>query len=170
MAAMSASNVVIDAQSFAYPDRDGFFAAVQVSQTGHESSGVNLIHLLFKQTDTDHLAIGVKPLFFLRAGGARWLGTRLRLGGCSCHTFLPPLVTGVDTPDMAASTSNMQAKSYFVQPMPRAAVRISLLTAVVGSGTSSCRPRSMASTISFCIMFTSNQASSGCCNTNGPRY
>src|SRR5579862_2644861 len=61
----------------------------------------------------------------------------------------------------------MQAKSYFVHPMPRAAVRISLLTAVEGSGTSSWRPSSIASTISFCIMFTSNQASSGCCKTNG---
>src|ERR1700680_3228180 len=140
-----------------------------MSEAGHERAGVNLIHLFFKQADADHLAISVQPLFFF-CGDASCFLTGLGLGGCGGHIFLPPFVTGVDTPDMAASTSNMQAKSYLVQPMPRAAVRISLLTAVVGSGTSSCRPKSMASTISFCIMFTSNHASSGCCNTNGPRY
>src|ERR1700692_3948224 len=138
-------------------------------QAGHEGAGVDLVHLLFKQADADHLAISMQPLFFF-SRGAGCFPTGLGLGGCGGHTFFPPLVTGVETPDMAASTSNMQAKSYLVQPMPRAAVRISLLTAVVGRGTSSWRPRSMARTISFCIMLTSNQASSRCCRTKGPRY
>src|ERR1700692_2474950 len=133
---MGAGDVVVDAQRFADSYRNSLFAAIQVSQAGHESSGVNLVHLLFKQSDTDHLSIGVEPLFFL-CRGAGFFYTSRRLGGCRRHIFFPPFVTGVDTPDMAASTSNMQAKSYFVQPMPRAAVRISLLTAVVGSGTSS---------------------------------
>src|ERR1700731_5214709 len=140
-----------------------------MSEAGHERAGVDLVHLFFEQADADHLAIGVKPFFFFCRGAGCFLAG-LGIGGCGSHPFFPPLVTGVETPDMAASTSNMQAKSYFVQPMPRAAVRISLLTAVVGRGTSSWRPRSIARTISFCIMLTSNQASSGCCSTNGPRY
>src|SRR5580692_6557101 len=135
-------------------------------QSGHERASVDLVHLLLEEADAHHLAVGAQPLFF--CGGI--FAASFRIRSSSRHFFLGPAVTGVVTPDMAASTSNMQAKSYFVQPMPRAAVRNSLLTAVVGRGTSSCRPRSIASTISFCIMFTSNQASSGCCRTNGPRY
>src|SRR6202007_2451724 len=96
------------------------------------------VHLLLEQADAHHLPVSVQPFFFFRCGIGRFVP-----GGRSRHFFGPPCVTGVETPDMAASTSNMQAKSYFVQPMPRAAVRISLLTAVVGNGTSSCRRRSM---------------------------
>src|SRR5712691_9433357 len=166
VAAVGAGNVIIDAQRFADSYRDGLFATVEVREPGHERASVNLVHLLFKEADTHHLAVSVEPLFFFGTG----VTASFRLGGRRRHTFFPPLVTGVETPDMAANTSNMQAKSYLVQPMPRAAVRISLLTAVVGKGTSSCRPRSIARTISFCIMFTSNQASSGCCRTKGPRY
>src|SRR3989304_5452907 len=62
------------------------------------------------------------------------------------------------------------AKSFFASPLPRAVVNISLVTAVVGRGTSSCLPNSRASSKSFCIMLTSNQASSGISRTNGPRY
>src|SRR5580704_7125831 len=164
MAAMGAGDVVVDVQGFADADGDGLLAAVEMCEAGHERARVEFVHLLFKQADAHHLAIGAQPLGFFCD-----LGNFGRLGGGHGH-FLPPAVTGVVTPDMAASTSNMQAKSYLVQPMPRAAVRISLLTAVLGRGTSSCRPKSMASTMSFCIMLTSNQASGGCCRTNGPRY
>ena len=45
-----------------------------------------------------------------------------------------------------------------------------MVAAVVGSGTSSSRPSSSASSMSFCIMLQSNQASSGISSTNGPRY
>src|ERR1700722_15532894 len=162
---MRAGDVVVDIQRFADADGDGFFAAVEMRQAGHERAGVEFVDLLLEMADPHHLAVGAQPLVF---GGG--FSSRLLIGGCGGHFLGPPMVTGVETPDMAASTSNMQAKSYFVQPMPRAAVRISLLTAVVGKGTSSCRPRSMARTISFCIMLTSNQASSGCCRTKGPRY
>src|ERR1700756_55086 len=165
MAAVCAGDVVIDVQSLADSHCDGLFSAVKMCQARHQCTRVEFIHLLFKQANPHHLPVRMQPPLLLGAELplCGWLGRRGR------H-FLPPVVTGVVTPDMAASTSNMQAKSYFVQPMPRAAVRISLLTAVVGSGTSSCRPRSIASTISFCIMLTSNQASSGCCRTKGPRY
>ena len=40
----------------------------------------------------------------------------------------------------------------------------------MSAGTSSARPMSSASIMSFCIMFTSNHASSGIVSTNGPRY
>src|SRR5580700_1493559 len=166
VAAVRAGDVIVNAQSFANAHGNGFFAAVQMGKSGHECASVNLVHLFFKQTDAHHLAIGVKPLLLLGSGFAASCG----VGSNGCHFFLGPAVTGVVTPDIAASTSNMQAKSYFVQPMPRAAVRISLLTAVEGSGTSSWRPRSIARTISFCIMLMSNQASSGCRSTKGPRY
>src|SRR6266851_202662 len=143
VAAMGAGDVVVDAQSFTNSYCHSFFAAIEVRESRHEGASVDLIHLLFKQPDAHHLAIGMKPLFFFRGGvAASFFSTSLGLGGRHRHIFFPPFVTGVDTPDMAASTSNMHAKSYLVQPMPRAAVRISLLTAVVGKGTSSCRPRS----------------------------
>ena len=48
-------------------------------------------------------------------------------------------------PAILASTSNKIAKSFSASPMPRAAVSISLVIAVVGSGTSSWRPISNAS-------------------------
>src|SRR5215469_6693989 len=164
--AVRAGDVVVDAKGLADANRNCFFSAVKMRQAGHQSTGVEFIDLLFKHANPDHLLIRAQPFFFLR----RHTRSRLRLGGRGAHCFLPPVVTGVETPDMAASTSNMQAKSYFVQPIPRAAVRNSLLAAVVGKGTSSWRPRSIASTMSFCIMLTSNHASSGCCSTNGPRY
>src|SRR6267154_3406574 len=166
MTTVGARDVVVDAQGLTDSHCHTFFAAVEMRESGHQGAGIHLIHLLFKEADAHHLAIGMEPFLFFCGGVAGGLG----LGGSRRHIFLPPFVTGVATPDIAASTSNMHAKSYFVQPMPRAAVRISLLTAVDGRGTSSCRPRSIARTISFCIMFTSNQASSGCRRTNGPRY
>src|SRR5579864_3424705 len=126
-------------------------------QPRHQRPRVKLIHLLFKEANADHLPIGTQPLVFFRTHRR----PHFRLRRYSTHCFFPPSVTGVFTPDIAASTSNMHAKSYLVHPMSRAAVRNSLLTAVVGSGTSSCRPNSIASTMSFCIMLTSNQDSSG---------
>src|SRR5258707_5121457 len=128
----------------------------------HQCPRGELVHLLLKHADADHLPVGVQPL--LLCGGK--FRTGFRLGHRRRHFFTPALI-GVLTPDIAASTSNMQAKSNFVKPIARAAVRISLLAAVVGNGTSTLRPKSIANTMSFCIMFTSNQASSRCCNTKG---
>src|SRR5579862_1683205 len=165
MATMCTGDVVVDAQRLANAHGDGLFSAVEMRQSGHKRTRIEFVHLLFKQANSHHLAVGAQPLVLL--------GERLSsfgFGHRRRHCFFPPAVTGVVTPAIVARTSKTQAKSYFVQPMPRAAVRNSLLTAVVGRGTSSCRPRSIASTMSFCIMFTSNHASSGCCRTNGPRY
>src|ERR1700676_1294555 len=148
MTAVGAGDVVVDIERFADAHCAGRCAALKMRQAGHESARVEFIHLLFEQTNPYHLAIGAQPPVFLCF--CRCLCFRLcvclasnrtpdiRPGGCGVH-FLPPVWTliGVVTPDMAASTSNMQAKSYFAKPIPRAAVRISLLAAVVGSGTSS---------------------------------
>src|SRR5436190_11936906 len=72
-------------------------------------------------------------------------------------------------PDIRASVSYRTAKSFVSNPMARAAVSISFVVADVGSGTLSSRPISRASCRSFCIMVTSNQASSGWPRTKGPR-
>src|SRR6516162_6739020 len=159
MATMRTGDVIVNAHCLANSNCDSLFPAVEVCQAWHERAGIELVDLLFKQPDAHHLPVRVQPLLVVGSD----IG--LRFGNHRVHCFFPPVVTGVDTPDIAARTSNMHAKSYFVQPMPRAAVRNSLLTAVVGKGTSSWRPSSMASTMSFCIMLTSNQASSGCSRT-----
>src|SRR5258708_19981469 len=139
---MRAGDVIVDAQGFADSNSDRLFAAVEVSESGHESARVDLVHLLFELADANHLAVGVKPLFFFSCGGlANFFSTSLGLGGCRRHNFFRPFVTGVATPDMAASTSNMQAKSYLVQPMPRAPVRISLLSALLRKAPSNFPPQ-----------------------------
>src|SRR5262249_250877 len=128
---------------------------VQVRQARHQSSRVQLVHLLLEQSDAQHLPVHAHPLLYTNVRVRRRLLRRRR------H---------LETPDIRARTSNTTAKSFFSQPIPRAPVRNSLLAAVVGIGTFSCRPSSIASSMSFCIMFTSNHASSGMRSTNGPRY
>src|ERR1700722_1513122 len=159
MSAMRARNVIVIPQRFANSHSHSLFANVQMRESRHQRPRVKLIHLLLEQTNSQHLSVHPHPLLCL--SGAFNLSFRIRLAGYGAHFA---------TPDIRASTSNTTAKSFFSQPIPRAAVKNSLLTAVVGSGTFNCRPNSMASNISFCIMFTSNHASGGCCNTNGPRY
>src|ERR1700730_17014332 len=112
-------------------------------ESGHQGTRVQFIHLLLEQANHLHAAIQVQ-MFLQREGGlrARWFGY-------SRHRF---------TPLMLASTSKTTAKSSSTRPMPRAEVRNSLVIAVVGSGTSTERPRSKASSMSFCIMFTLNHA------------
>src|SRR5215475_15358449 len=153
VAAMRAGDVIRRFQRLAHTNCYRFFTDVEVRQSGHQRTRIEFVDLFFKQADGQHLAVHAVPLSNLLRRARRLRG--------GCH---------LATPDMCASTSNITAKSSFSQPMPRAAVRNSFDTAVVGTGTFSLRPRSMASSMSFCIMFTSNQASSGCCNTNGPRY
>src|SRR5579859_490282 len=126
-----------------------------MGQSWHQSARVEFVDLLLEPADRYHLAIHPDPLLSF--------DPRVRLGLVSGNRHF-------EIPDILANTSNITAKSSFAIPMPRAAVRNSLLTAVVGKGTSSCRPNSSANSMSFCIMFTSNQASSGCFKTNGPRY
>src|ERR1700683_99316 len=159
VAAMSAGDVVLILKRFANSHGHCFFTHVKVRETRHQRAGVKLVYLLFKQKIGRHLALHAKP--FGR------IGTLLRL---SFWIWLARDGAHFSTPHMRASTSNTTAKSFFSKPMARAAVKNSLLTAVVGSGTLSRRPNSIASSMSFCIMFTSNQASSGIRKIKGPRY
>src|ERR1700722_5331203 len=154
---MRTGNVIVIPQRFANSHSHSLFANVQVRESRHQRSRVKLIHLLFEQTNSQHLPVHPHP--FLSLCVALIPSFRFRLAGYCAHFA---------TPDIRARTSNTTAKSFFSQPIPRAAVRNSLLTAVVGNGTLSCRPSSMASNISFCIMFTSNHASGRWCNTNAP--
>src|SRR5258707_4022521 len=161
MTAIRAGDVVGALERFAYTHRDRFLTYVKMCQAGHQRPRVKFVDLGFKLSDGDHLPVHPEPqVYFFRSFA------RLGRG----RHFSSPVVTVVATPDSRARTSNITAKSSFSQPMARAAVRNSLLTAVVGTGTLSLRPNSIASSMSFCIMFTSNHASSGCCKTNGPRY
>src|ERR1700690_3526554 len=153
MTAMCAGDVVGALEGFANTHRNRFLPYIKMCQTGHQRPRVEFIDLAFELADGCHLPVHAQPqIYSLR--NLFWLGGR----GHFC------------TPDIRASTSNTTAKSSFSQPMPRAAVRNSLLTAVVGRGTSNLRPSSIARSMSFCIMFTSNHASSACCKTKGPRY
>src|SRR5208282_4674008 len=151
--AMGAGDVVGRLERFTNAHGNRLLTDIKVRQAGHQRSRVKLVHLRFKLADGNHLPVHAEPqIDFFRSF--------LRLGS-SCH---------LATPDMRAKTSKITAKSSFSQPIPRAAVRNSLLMAVVGTGTFNLRPNSMARSISFCIMLTSNHATSGCCNTKGPRY
>src|ERR1700674_2932937 len=124
-------------------------------ESRHKGARIQVVYLLLEQTDRNHLLIHVKQLLCSRFG----IGLGPIRG--SCH---------LETPDIRANTSNITAKSLSAIPIPRAAVKNSFTTAVVGKGTSSSLPISNARSMSFCIMFTLNQASSGIFSTKGPRY
>src|SRR4029077_3906241 len=149
-----AGDVVVRAQRFANTYGHRFLANVKMGQAGHQGPGVQIVHALLEQPDRQHLPVETQVLIHTRCNYVRTLGGDGHFS----------------TPDIRARTSKTTAKSFFSQPIPRAAVRNSLLTAVVGTGTFSCRPSSIASSMSFCIMLQSNQASSGCCRMKGPRY
>ena len=89
VAAVRAGDVVVDPQRFANAHRDSLFAAVKMRQAGHQSAGVEFVHLLFKQANPHHLPVGTQPLAFSSAGFA----ASFRLGSSGGH-FLPPAVTG----------------------------------------------------------------------------
>src|SRR5580693_2008286 len=123
MTAMRAGDVVGGLERFTYADRDRLFTDVQMRQTGHQCPGVEFVDLGFKLPDRNHLPVHAEPqIDFFQSFS--WL--------CGSRHFC--------TPDMRARTSNMTAKSNFSQPIPRAAVKNSLLMAVVGTGTFSLRP------------------------------
>src|SRR6267143_4661164 len=155
MTPVRARNVVVPAQCLANPHRHRFFANVKVRQPRHQRPRIKFVHLFFELPDHHHSPVHPHPLlgFHFRFG--------LGLIRCNCHGL---------TPDICAKTLNTTAKSFSSSPSPRAAVRNSFVTAVVGIGTSSCRPSSNARFMSFCIMLTLNHAPSGIFKINGPRY
>src|SRR6267143_4349251 len=155
MSPVRARNVVVPAKRLANSHRHRFFANVKVRQPGHQRPCVEFVYVLFELPDHHHSPVHPHPL----------LGFHIHFGfgliRFNCHGF---------TPDICAKTSKTTAKSFSTNPIPRAAVRNSLVTAVVGIGTFSCRPSANARFMSFCIMLTLNHASSGIFNINGPRY
>src|SRR3981081_2321432 len=155
MPAVRARNVIVPAQRFANSHGHRFFTDVKVRQPRHQRPRIQFVHLLFELPDHHHPPVHPHPVL-----GFHFCFV-LGLIRCNGHGF---------TPDICAKTSNTTAKSFSTSPMPRAAVRNSFVTAVVGIGTSSCRPSSNARFISFCIMLTLNHASSGIFKINGPRY
>src|SRR5580704_750488 len=155
VAAVGARDVVRASERLADAGRDRVFADVQVSEPRHQRAGIEVVDPLLEQPDRHHLPVHVQQVFDVDSA------RRLSLFRGYAHLW---------TPAIRASASKTIAKSWRARPMPRAAVSISLVTVVVGSGTSSWRPISRASCMSFCIMLTSNHASSGMLSTNGPRY
>src|SRR5262250_420254 len=139
MSAMGAGYVVLPTQCLTDADGDRLLPHVQVGQARHQGARVQIVDLILEQTYRNHLPVHLETKLF----------TYRMIHSCDCH---------VGSAAILASTSNTTAKSLFAMPIPRAAVRNSLLTAVVGNGTLSWRPSSIASSMSFCIMLTSNQA------------
>src|SRR5207248_1695810 len=152
MTAVRARDVVISVESFTDAHGDCLFTDVKMREARHQRARIEIVHMLLENADHEHAPISIEPFFSGDFGPGFGLG-------CCDDAHLA-------TPDMRASTSNSTAKSFSARPMPRAAVSISLAAAVVGSGTSTWRPSSSASSISFCIILTLNQASSGMLRTN----
>src|ERR1700691_2771923 len=122
MSAVRAGDVVVRPQRLADSDRYRFFPRIQMGQSRHQGARVEFVDLLLEQANAHHATVGVDPM--IRA----YPGIGLGMVRSNRHFA---------TPDIRASTSNMHAKSSLAIPIPRAAVRISLLIAVLGKGTSS---------------------------------
>src|SRR4029079_3558890 len=186
VAAVRTGNVIGLAQCFAHTHSDRFLADVKMGEARNLGAEIELVDLFLEEPDFDHLAIETQPP--LIAGGGLWrrsfllgvlshgafpLAARVleycNIGLCE-NPSLHHSIHSVFIPAIRANASNKIAKSFSAKPMARVVVSISLVIAVVGSGTSSWRPISNASNKSFCIMLTSKIASSGIFNTNGPRY
>ena len=58
---VGARDVIVLPQCFTHADGNRFLADVEVGESGHFGAEVELIDLLFEQTDLEHLAVEVKP-------------------------------------------------------------------------------------------------------------
>src|ERR1700686_1839475 len=121
VATVRAGDVIGLLKSLTDPNRNRFLANVQVREPRHQRARIKFIHLLLKQPDAHHLPVQPDAKFPLHRR-FRLFGVRNRL-----HSF---------TPDIYTKPSNTTAKPFSTSPMPRAAVRNSYVTAVVGIGTS----------------------------------
>src|SRR5262249_35578001 len=81
MPSMRACNIVVASQSRTHAHSDRLFATVQMSQPGHTCTRVQLVDLLLKQANREHLSIHVQP----PAGLVGWL--RLPLAPRSRHPY-----------------------------------------------------------------------------------
>ena len=87
MTAMGASDVVVPAQGLAYAYRYSFFSTVQVSQTGHFGSDIQLIDMLFEDADGEHLLVHLQPTGLPGIAGGYLCVDRFRCFGLR-HTVL----------------------------------------------------------------------------------
>src|SRR5579859_924001 len=148
MSAMRAGDVVVVVERGAHAHGHRLLADVEVGQPRHLAAAIQVVDLLFEMTDPEHAAIQLEG--------------EVGIGDLRAQSLWPPAI--------ASRALKRIAKSCFSRPSARAEVRISLTTTVVGSGTLEFLPSSIARSMSFCIMSTSNHASSGISRTNGPRY
>ena len=63
MAAMCAGDVVITAEGLAHSHGNSLLTNIEVSKPRHFASGVELIDVLFKHADLEHLLVHMQPLF-----------------------------------------------------------------------------------------------------------
>src|SRR5690242_21728236 len=69
MPSMRAGDIVIAAQCLADTHSNGLFADIEMRKTGHTSAGIEVVHLLFKESDEQHLPVHGKPAFTITGGG-----------------------------------------------------------------------------------------------------
>src|SRR5439155_1009490 len=160
VAAMRGGDVVVGPQRLAHANRHGFLAYIQVRQTRHLPRGIQLVDVFLEHADAIHLRVHRQVLIPVHRLLVLWARA----------SVLGSWIASFRSPARCAITSHTAAKSWRLNPIDRAADSHSLVTAVVGSGTDVCRPSSSARLRSFCIIVTSNHASSGIRSTNGPRY
>ena len=60
---MGARDVILGRQHLADTNGDGFFTYIKVGQAGHQRAYIEIVHLLFEQSDPDHLPIHPDVLF-----------------------------------------------------------------------------------------------------------
>ena len=63
VAAMGAGDVIVGTKRFANTDGDCFLTYIKVGEAGHQGARVEVVHLLFEQTNHDHAAVHAQPLF-----------------------------------------------------------------------------------------------------------
>src|SRR6266511_1544424 len=168
--AMRAGDVVVAAEDRAHADRHRLLAHVEMGQARHLGPEVQLVDVQLEVADAEHGRVHLERVLGGELGASRRASGRRSNARFLRPIDALPLRGHWSTPDRCARTRNSTAKSSLSRPMARAEVSSSFTTAVVGSGTSNSRPDSRASSMSFCIMLTSNHASSGISSTNGPRY
>src|SRR5438445_556492 len=132
--AVCAGDVVGLPQGFTNSHRNGFFSDVKVRQTGHQRACIEFVDLLFKLPDHHHAPVHPHPLFRPHPVD---------------HSGLIRGSRHVATPDISAKTSNSTAKSFSTNPIPRSAVKNSLVTAVL-----SMRPPTITASFPSCSVIT----------------
>ena len=61
MASMRAGDVIVRPESFADADGNRLLADVQVGKPRHQGPRVQIVHLVFKHANSEHLPVHTKP-------------------------------------------------------------------------------------------------------------